>query len=345
MLRHNLTYKLTLLAICLMSLPFFGCSSMIYDDLEECPAGLRLRFEFNYNLLKADAFTTQVNSVNVWAFDNTGACVWSGAESGDALKDPAYIMETPLGEGTYDFIAWCGLLDNADFNLQSYTPASKEELEVRLRTLQQDGLNISSSHFKGLFHGSLSNVNYVVNPTKPSIMTVTVPLIKDTNDIVIMLSNLNGEPLDSKDFYVKFTYADSWLAWNNSVIPGCPTVTYTPWNTLYGETTLSPINSKTDRVRSTLLYEMSSSRLIEGAEAYLDIFRTEDDVNIIHVPLIEYFLLEKGTRYDEFGEQEYLDRRDDYSVLFFIDSDLTWYMAAGIYINSWAVVPPQSEHA
>ena len=117
MLRHKLLYRLTLLASCLMSLPFFGCSSMIYDDLEECPAGLRLRFEFNYNLLKADAFSTQVKSVNVSAFDNTGACVWSGAESGDALKQPGYIMETPLGEGTYDFIAWCGMLDNAELNL------------------------------------------------------------------------------------------------------------------------------------------------------------------------------------------------------------------------------------
>lgn len=344
MLLDKLKYKLPLLALCLISFAFTGCS-LFQDDLEECPAGLRLRFVFNYNLLKADAFSTQVNSVNVWAFDKNGTFVWSGAASGDALAEPGYVMETPLGEGTYDFIAWCGLLDNADFNLQTYTPSSKQDLEVKLQMLEKDGKNISSSHFKGLFNGSVSNVTYVVDPMKPSIMTVTVPLIKDTNDIVVMLANLNGKPLDRNDFTVSFTYADSWLAWDNQVIPGCPTVDYTPWSSLYGETTLAPINSKAGEVRSTLLFEMSSSRLIQGANAYLDVVRTEDNVTIIHIPLIEYFLLEKGTRYDEFGDQEYLDRRDDYSILFFIDSNKTWYIAAGIYINSWAIVPPQNENA
>ena len=43
-------------------------------------------------------------------------------------------------------------------------------------------------------------------------------------------------------------------------------------------------------------------------------------------------------------DQEYLDRQDDYSILFFIDASNNWYMAGGIYINSWAVVPPQNEN-
>ena len=68
----------------------------------------------------------------------------------------------------------------------------------------------------------------------------------------------------------------------------------------------------------------------------------EDNTNIIHVPIIEYFLLEKGERHSQYSDQEYLDRRDDYSALFFIDKEKGWYMAGGIYINSWAIVPPQS---
>lgn len=336
--------KLRLSAIGFASIALAGCSSLIYDDLDECPEGLRLRFVFNYNLLKADAFATQVKSVNVWAFDATGAFVWSGAASGEILTEPDYIMETPLGEGTYDFVAWCGLEDNNDFNLETYTPRSKQDLEVKLQMLESEGKNISSSHFKGLFNGVVTDVNYIIDPQKPSVKTVTVPLIKDTNDIVIMLSNLDGTPIDSDDFSVTFTYADSYLAWNNIVEASSPTVTYTPWSTLYGETTLAPMSDRADNaVRSTLLYELSTSRLIEGGKAYLDVVRNEDNLTIIHVPLIEYFLLEKGSRYDEFGEQEYLDRRDDYSALFFIDKNKTWYMAAGIYINSWAVVPPQNQ--
>ncbi len=345
MLLDKLRNKLRLAAIGLAAFAVTGCDSVIYDDLDECPSGLQLRFEFNYNLLKADAFASQVKSVNVWAFDKSGAFVWAGAASGEILTRPDYIMETPLGEGVYDFVAWCGLEDNADFNLASYEPASKEDLEIKLRMIESDGLNISSSHFKSLFNGVVTDVNYVVDPQEPSVMTVTVPLIKDTNDIAVMLCHLDGSPIDSRDFSVTFTYADSYLAWNNIVEPSCPTVTYTPWSTLYGETTSSPYSPDpiSDKVRSTLLWELSTSRLIEGGDAYLDIVRNEDNDTIIHVPLIEYFLLAKGTRFDEFGKQEYLDRCDDYSALFFIDSNKTWDKSVFVFINSWALVPPQEE--
>ena len=345
MLLYNLGNKLRFAAIGLATLAMTGCDSVIYDDLEECPSGLQLRFEFNYNLLKADAFASQVTSVRVWAFDAAGKFVWSGAEAGEALRQPGYVMKTPLPEGTYDFVAWCGLEDNIDFNPVSYQPTSKADLEMRLRMLQSDGLNISSSHFKSLFNGFVTDVNYVVNPLEPSFMTVTVPLVKDTNDIAIMLCHLDGSPIDSRDFSVSFTYADSYLAWNNFVEPTSPTVTYTPWSTLYGETTNAPLagGRASDRIRSTLLWELSTSRLMQNGKAYLDIVRNEDNVTIVHVPLIEYFLLEKGSRFDEFSEQEYLDRRDDYTAMFFIDENNNWYVAAGVYINNWAIVPPQKE--
>ena len=166
--------------------------------------------------------------------------------------------------------------------------------------LESDGLNISASHFKSLFNGVVTDVNYIVDPLEPSVMTVTVPLIKDTNDIAVMLCHLDGSPIDSNDFSASITYADSYLAWNNFVVPACPTVTYTPWSTLYGETTSAPIDESTVErpVRSTLLWELSTSRLISSDKraAYLDIVRTEDNVTIIHAPIIEYFLIEKGNR-------------------------------------------------
>lgn len=344
MLIRNLCSKVRFVAFaCLSGFAFTGCS-LLQEDLEPCPAQLRLQFVYNYNLLKADAFSTQVTSVNVWAFDASGACVWSGAESGEKLTEPGFIMDTPLSEGVYDFVVWGGLNDNADFDLATYTPESKEELEVTLKTVAKDGENVSASHFKGLFHGYVGTVNYTIDPQSPSITTVTVPLIKDTNDIAVMLCNENGNALDADDFTVKFTYADSRLAWNNQVKDASPLVTYQPWSRLYGQTTLQPLSSgDNSAVRSTILYELSVSRLMVGGNAYLDVVRNADNKTIIHVPLIQYFLLEKGNRFDIFGDQEYLDRRDDYTVLFFLDNDNDWYMSAGIYINSWVVVPPQNE--
>ena len=184
---------------------------------------------------------------------------------------------------------------------------------------------------------------YKVDPLQNTVETVTIPLIKDTNDIVVMLVNEDLSPINQDDFTVRFTYADSWLDWNNTVQTASPVVTYEPWSTLYGETSINnSISNTSQTIRSTLMFELSTSRLMKGGDAYLDVYRNEDNVRIIHVPLIEYFLLEKGNRYDRFGDQEYLDRRDDYSALFFINKDKNWYMAGGIYINSWVIVPPQN---
>ncbi len=333
-LRTAVTASVTAAALC-------GCS-LIKEDLPECPARLSLQFVYDYNLLMTDAFPSQVKSVNVWAFDHTGAFVWSGSASGPALSERGFVMETPLAEGTYNFIAWCGLEGNADFTLATYTPSSKEDLELKLNTITIDGLNVSSSHFHPLFHGMVSDFTYTVNSTEPSLATVTIPLMKDTNDIAVMLQNEDGTPLDKNDFSVTFTYADADLEWDNAITPDSPTVTYRPWSTLYGETTTIENAAPGQPVVSTLLYEMSVSRLMVDGNAYLDVVRNEDQVTIIHIPLIKFFLLEKGSRFDHFGEQEYLDRRSDYSALFFLDSNKNWYTAAGIYINGWALVPPQS---
>ncbi|MDE6339682.1 MAG: FimB/Mfa2 family fimbrial subunit [Muribaculaceae bacterium] len=322
-----------------------GCS-LVYDELPECPAQLNVKFQFNYTLDRGEAFAEQVHSVNVWAFDQAGNFVWSGSASGDILKESDFKLETPLGEGTYDFVAWCGLDGNDDFSLATYTPESMTELETTLNTIEKDGLNVSSSHFKSLFHGMRSGVEHKINPNAPSITTVTIPLIKDTNDIAVMLVNEDGTALNEDDFTVTFTYADSRLAWDNAVMDNSPAVTYTPWSVLYGETTKGRADGDENDdqpTRSSLLYEMSVSRLIFGGNAYLDIVRNTDGERIIHIPLIDYFIYAKGNRFNQYSEQEYLDRRSDYSALFFIDNDLGWYMAAGIYICGWAVVPPQSD--
>jgi hypothetical protein len=41
--------------------------------------------------------------------------------------------------------------------------------------------------------------------------------------------------------------------------------------------------------------------------------------------------------YDNMGDQEYLDRQDEYNMTFFLDDDMHW-ISSFIYINSWKVV-------
>mgnify|MGYP002576656751 FL=1 len=58
---------------------------------------------------------------------------------------------------------------------------------------------------------------------------------------------------------------------------------------------------------------------------------------VFSIPLIDYALLVKGEYNRRMDDQEYLDRQDEYNMVFFLDEGDRW-MDAYIYINSWKVV-------
>ena len=336
-LKLSLAFAASFLAMAVIP----GCS-FVTEDLDPCPEELRLKFEYAY-LKETDAFRYEVNSVNVWAFDQEGRPVWSGSASGPELKEEGFYMKTALGEGVYDFVAWCGLEGNESFDLATYTPASKEDLEVKMKTIEEDGKHVSKTRLDGLYHATLNNVEYKADPLNANIKTATIRLIKDTKDIRVMLQHLDGTEIDNKDFSVTITDANSDYAWNNVLLPS-PLVTYEPWNTKYGVVT-APDNQQSETrditTIASLLFELSTGRLMADSNAILTVHRNWDNRDIIRIPLVDYLLLIRGY-YGNIADQEYLDLQDDYSMVFFIDSASNWYIAAGIYINGWAVVPPQS---
>lgn len=318
-----------------------GCS-LVTDDLEPCPAQLRIKFVYDYNLKWADAFAHEVTSVNVWAFDNAGNFVWSGSADGPELAESDFYLETPLTEGEYDFVSWCGLHDNDSFDLATYNPSSKEELEVTLRTVSENGENVSDSNLGNLYHGYVSNIVYEVDPNKPSFKTATIPLMRDNKNIVFMLQHLDGSPIYNRDFTVTITDSNGVMDWNNNIIDS-PLITYKPWDVVYGVVT-SPEESRSATrditTVASLRFDFATGRLMADSDAILTVHRNWDNRDIIRIPLVDYLLLVKG-HYGDISDQEYLDRQDDYSMIFFIDANSNWYQNTVIYINQWAVVPPQ----
>lgn len=326
----------------LSSIMLSSCG-LINDYESDCPVQLRVRLVYDYNMKFADAFKAEVKSVNVWAFDSaTGQRVWQASASGDELQmENGFVIETPLGAGSYDFVAWCGLSDNPSFDLSTYEPQSRTDLDVTLLTVERGGLEVSDSELSGLYHGEVLEYTFTPVFNQPTIEDVTISLTKDTNEIKVLLQNMDGAELNSADFSMSITDANSLLAWNNSVLPG-PTVTYEPWITSYGVIGDAGSTTRDISTVSALLSEFSMSRLIAGQECWLTVTRNTDDKTIIHIPLIDYLLLIKG-HYGNMTDQQYLDRQDDYSLAFILDDSSNWNIAAGIYINSWAVVPPQNE--
>lgn len=313
-----------------------GCG-WVHQGISECPAQLRVKFLFDYNMRFKDELDSQVKNVNIWVFDSaSGAPVWKASASGTALADESFEMEVPVDPGKYDFVAWCGLEGNDSFSLQTYEPASRQELEVTLKTRQVGELNVFSGKLLGLFHGMVLNYDYTPDPTKPDIRVVTVSLTKDTNDIHLILQNKDGHEMKPADFSVTITDANSNLAWNNAVLAG-PVVTYQPWDINF----TPAAESKAAESLATLAGEFTMSRLIAGQESWLTVIRIADGMEVLRIPFIESLLRIKD-HYGDMSDQQFLDRQDEYTLKFMLDNNDRWYVAGGIYINSWVVVPPQN---
>lgn len=350
----NLKSKLAASLAILASMMNSGCT-WVTDDLEPCPALLRIKFVYDYNIKWGDAFLHEVPTVNVWAFDSSGELAWHGNATVPENSKDSFYLDTPLTEGDYDFVAWCGIQDNPDFNLATYTPASKEELEVTMKTAEENGLFKSAVRLTPIFHADMTDVGYEVNPLEPTHKIVTASLMKDTKDIRVILRNLDGSEIEDQDFEVTITVPDNTLyAWNNSLLPS-NTVSYEPWDVRYGvtskpeDTDIDNGGTRDDETITsiaTLVFDLSTGRLMVNSDskrdAVLTIHRKWDNRDLVKINLIEYLLLIKG-HYGDISDQEYLDRQDDYSIAFFLDPNSNYYVGGVVFINGWAVVPPQYE--
>lgn len=295
-----------------------ACSSNSEPDHTTESAKLCIKFVYDYNMLWTNAFQQQVSSVNVWAFDSSGALAWSGASSVSESTAKDFQLNADLKEGKYDLVAWCGLNGNEAIDISSYEPKSKDELEVTIKTVDANGLHVSDQYLSGLFNASLSGVNVVYDSGNASSNIVTLHLIKDTKDISVILQYADGTPVDGSDFWVTITDTNGKYAWDNSILTA-PVVTYYPWK----------------RANST--FELSTGRLITGSDARLTVNSRVNNNDIIHIPLINYLLLVKDNYDQNLSEQEYLDRQDNYSLVFTLSNDDNWDMNAGVIINDRVV--------
>ncbi|MCM1505264.1 MAG: FimB/Mfa2 family fimbrial subunit [Muribaculum sp.] len=337
-------FRATVVALAVMP-ALAGCDGMIYEDLDPCRTTFQLKFRYDYNILNANAFAGQVSSINVWVFDESGRFVWAYSESGAPLASDDYVMELPLPEGRYDIVSWCGLKDNDGFRLADYEPSEPKELSVEMllspESKADDSNLICDTELKSLFHGAVLGVELKKDSEHTVVKTVEVPLVKDTHYMQVLLQNMNGEAMKADDFSFRITAANQWLDWTNAVVPSMPVFSYMPWNVMYGQAGVDTSqNGATITALSTLMAEMTTSRLMADSQMRLIVTRLTDGVEIIRIPLIDNLLLIKG-HYRDMPDQEFLDRKDEFTLTFFLDSNLNWDLTNGICIQNWTVVPVQ----
>lgn len=316
-----------------------SCDKMIYDYEGDCDPHYKARFIFDYNMLYADAFPQQVNAVTLYLIDPaSGNIVWQKSESGDALRAEGYLMDIDVTPGDYQLIAWCGEGIGPHFTV----PADATHHTHLTCTLGRDRDEATGSAYirhdiNRLYHGAIRNddgsLATQLFPDDEGTYIYTVPIIKDTNDVNIVLQHLSGETVDKDDFTFTITSDNGSMDWDNSLMADEP-ITYYAHHKSSGSTASEgrgPVTSV-----SACLSEHTIGRLIKGNDTRVRIHNRKGEC-IVDIPLIDYALLVKGQHNRPMTDQEYLDRQDKYDLVFFLDERDRW-MNAYIYINSWKIV-------
>lgn len=328
LLRNIIKNLLTIL------LPAVGISmtscDRLHEDLDPCATGVRLRFVYDYNMEYANAFPSQVDCLTLLIYDANGNYIKSERATRPQTEDENWRMTLDLPSGKYRMLAYGGMLcDEASFSFVNQPESiPEEEVEVKL-----DPQYLSESNRKPLHHLFYGQLNLEIPPAgiNTSYTEATVYMIKDTNDIRILLANDAGKPTDEADFAFTITDNNSLLDWKNDPVD-IPAVTYHPWakgNVVAGVYADGP--------EAQMAYaELSVSRLMANSSALLKVTRVSDGKEVISIPLVKILLLLKSERYKSMKSQEFLDRQSRWNLTFFLTGEDVW-LKTTIVINDWEV--------
>lgn len=310
----------------LLSLP--SCES-IFDNLDACPHGVSLRYVYDYNMEYANAFPSKVDCITLYVFDADGNYLSTFTDTSDNLADEDWRMVIDLEKGKYSLVAYGGIACNdASFHLLE-EPSTGFSMTALSAQMETDDF-ASSACLHSFFFGSLD-----VTVSEDDYQEETLYLMQDTNNLRILLQSVSGEALSADDFVFSITDDNCLFDYQNAII-SAGTVTYSPWS--YGtETIVDEDETSTRSTTTTVPYaEFSMSRLWTENNARLVVTRASDGETVINIPFIQYLLLLKSNVYSDMSDQEFLDRENDWSMLFYLGDGQTW-LSTQIIINGWVV--------
>ena len=317
-------FAYTVLATGLMS-----CST-IFTDQSQCPKGVSLSFRYEYNMEYANSFHSQVHCLSLLVFDGNGRFVSRFDESSDALGKEDYAMSLELDEGHYTLLAYGGIAC-ADASFDLYCPSGSKAAES---DLQQFSLQLRSedSRSSSCLHPCFYGIEEIDIENSEQFIRDTVYMLKNTNNIRVVLQQIDGVAMSSGDFVFTITDDNSVLDWTDAAVPSTQ-LTYLPWTK--GETVIGEDTPGTTPA-SAVWAEFSTSRLFFGNAPRLRVANAESGETVIDLPLIDYLMLLRSELFADMSKQEFLDRESVWSLVFFLDNGLRW-LDTRIVINDWVV--------
>lgn len=286
-----------------------------YEDLPECR--LFVEFKYDYNLLSADAFHTQVDKVELYVFDKDSVFLFKQTEEGAPLATGNYRMEVEVPVGKYIFMAWAGAHDS--YEITPLTPGVSTVKELKLKLKRNESLMIDKE-LEPLWYGEILAVHF----TGTNYQTETINLIKDTNKLRFVFQGQTPDwQINMDDYTYEIVESNGYLDYDNSLLPD-DVLSYRPY-----------YMSQDDP--SGVVVELNTMRLMADRQTRFIMTEKATGTRVFDMNLTNFLIMLRLDMYSKWSNQEYLDRDDEYKVVFLFSTppSADSWLAVRIQINGW----------
>lgn len=323
----------------LVALPGFLTScDMVNEELDPCPRGISVRFIYDYNMERANAFHSQVDCVTLYVFNEEGKLLEKHTETSPDLRDESYRMYLDLEPGNYSFLALGGSsCEKNSFRITDIQ--TRDHYEEMSMQLPLDPYRTSDAKLHDLFFGSTEMVTLKQYEMKE----LNVYMIKDTNSVQVTLQEIDAPYTVDVADYEFLIEADNELLGHDNVTVSTGGMLYNPHeveNRVAGFVDVSGSGLTTDDSQKVqvAVSEFNLSRLMtqDSEKSYIVVKAKDSGAEIIRVPLIEYMLLSKHSGHSWIQtNQEYLDRQSTWNFMFFLQRGK--WLQTKVAVNNWIV--------
>lgn len=302
----------------------------ITEELPPCVN--RVKFTYTRNMKFVDAFTVEAKHVDLYIFDENNRFVACISRDTETMADRQTMELPPLPAGKYHLIAWAGFNPNSYKYIQQMKEGQSTQQDLKVMMLRDkaqglDGVKaIQPRELAPLWHAETE-----VDLCPLMAKTITMDMTKDTNKLRIVLQADGAKALNKDNLLFQLTADNGFLNYNNALLLD-EKIGYHPYFKADGE-----VSENKDGV-SVVVAELNTMRLMENGDVKLKI-QKKDGEELIHIDLIKYLLLTKMEGHD-MPAQEYLDRQDEYALVFFLDAN---YMIVKIKVNGWTIRPQNGD--
>ena len=312
--------KKLLSIVCLLSV-MTSCT-WVQDDRDDCPYGFWLKLHYTYNILDVEAAQKYVTDAYVYVYDTDGNYIKRIYATRNELEANDYrVRIEDLPEGDYQFVVWSGL-GNSQYTVSGDT---KTIGDFRLSLARAGGSY--SEELPALYHGFLQPVHY-----DDAYAEHDVELMKNTNGLACLVVTLSDETImEPEDYSLTVTANNGTMDAYNRIIPDSKAITYEPF-IKKGVT----IDDADYGKLHGLQFNIATLRLMNNSDSRIILKNEKTGQTVFSISFTEYIGM-IGAFYTNLGReipmQEYLDRQDLYTIVFYLSGDLDRLVQ--LQVNSW----------